>query len=144
MLEDLMNAKNKQMAPPEIVAQVFEIEREGLEDDRKQDLWSDESSLIAVLPIQLDPDGVTDYLAYPVRYLPTFCGAHSISCWVFKGRPGEKFDLVLAGRHDAARLLPRRTSGCRDIDLVYWSGEEEVYSYRYDGVCYREKGKSAQ
>lgn len=137
-LEKLVNGEKKQPAPPEIVSQVVGLEREGLEDDRSQNLWSDKSQLLAVIPIHLNSDGVVDYLVYPARYLPTFYGAHAIACWVFKGGPGKTYALVLAGRHDAVRILPHRTNGLADIDLIYWSAAEEVTSFRYDGHHYRE------
>jgi hypothetical protein len=142
-LGDLMEAKDKTKAPRSIVAQVVAMEDYGLKDDKRQHLWSDESSLLSAVPVNLNDDGVPDYLVYPSAYLPTFCGAHSIACWVFKGNRDGTYDLVLAGRHDEVRIHEHKTNGFRDIDLVYGAATEEIYSHQYDGRRYVRQDRPA-
>jgi len=140
MLVDLMGLKHKQSAPRSIVATVVAREKAGLEDDKRQQLWSDEAGLLAVLPLDLDSDGIGDFLVYPTHHLPTFCGAHSIACWVFKGQKDGNHRLVLSGRHDEVHILETKTNGMRDIDLVYGM-IRTFYKYRYNGREYQLTGE---
>ncbi|MBI5725383.1 MAG: hypothetical protein HZA50_15610 [Planctomycetes bacterium] len=136
-LVELEQMKEKQVAPPAIVAKVVSLNKKELDDDKRQHLWTEESELLAVVPINLDDDGITDYLVYPAFYLPAFHGAHSIACWIFRGGLNSTYALMLEGRHDAVIVLPDKTNGLRGIDLIYWAGQKEVCRYKYDGQIYQ-------
>jgi hypothetical protein len=137
-LMDLEGAKNRRLALPQIASQIIAENKEALEDDRAQGLWAEANSLFAMVPLNLADDGITDYLVYPAEYLPSMSGAHSIACWVFKGHRNGDFELVAHAQMDDVRILPHKTNGFRDIDLVYYDGGgAEVYSFRYDGRHYQ-------
>jgi hypothetical protein len=134
----LMGLKHKQPAPPSIVAAIVAREKAGLKEDKVMHPWASDEDLLAVLPLDLNSDGIQDFLVYPRRYLLTFCGAHSVACWLFKGGKDGKHRLVLSGRQDAVRIMKTKTNGMRDIELVYWSAMEEVRTFHYDGKKYKE------
>jgi hypothetical protein len=138
-LSELVDLPHKQPAPPDIVVRIVALEKQGLDDDRRQQLWTDESTLLSVVPVNLRDDGPTDYLVFPTQYLPTFFGIHSIACWVFKGNADGTHELILVGRHDEVRIREHKTNGFRDIDLVYGAAEEEVRSFQYNGSRYVRK-----
>ncbi len=135
-LGELMASGDKHPAPPGIVAQILAANREELEDDKSQGIWSEEYPLVGAVAINLNDDGITDYLVYPCFYSPTFCGAHSIECWIFKGNRNGTYDLVLEGRHDEVRIMPHKTNGFYDIELIYGVFLEKT-KFKYDGHRYR-------
>lgn len=135
-LGEKVDEEHRVVVPPSITRKIVDIERNPLEDDRSQHLWSDVNELLAADNIDLDGDGVQDWLVYPAKYTPTFFGAHSIACWAFKGEKNGNHRLVLEGRHDLIRILRSTTKGMRDIELEYWAAEREVYRYVFNGSEY--------
>jgi len=135
-LEQQVMQQSKQPAPPAISEAILAPMRTELEAQRREGLWDGSMEhLIAVIPIDLNRDGIADYLAIPDHLIPDFHGAHAIRFWVFAGQAEGGFRLMLSGQEDSVRLSRTMSHGYRDVVGIY--NQEIGNLWRYDGQSYQ-------
>ncbi len=145
-LEQLVDRPLKQPAPRSISDSILAEMKTEIDAYRKDGDWNGSMDhLIAVIPIDLKHDGITDYLAIPAHFIPAFHGAHSVQFWIFAGQADGGFRLMFSGREDAVQLCETSTHGYRDVIGIYHTIEDEKTLWRYDGTSYQclEHGKAS-
>ena len=88
----------------------------------------------SAIRLDLNGDGIADYLVFPSAYCFTYFGMHSTAFWLLLGQPNGGFKRVFEGRQDGVEILDTRHHGLKDFKTRY-GNESELY--RYGGRSYQ-------
>lgn len=134
--EPLTENAVKHVAPAKVQEFMATALRKDLEECRDERRLQEAqiAKYFSAIALDLNADGMTDYLVFPSALCFTFFGMHSVAYWVTVGQSGGGFKILLSGRQDGIEILKTKSRGLPDIKSFYG---QEVQLYRYDGKAYR-------